>query len=115
MPMKDILEGRAAAAPDKEIHARRTYVADQEADDDDLDDDDLDEDLDDDLDDDDLDDDLDEDLDDDLDEDDDAEWEDEPEDSADTVITAEGAEAGQYVAERPAKRGQDDDSPAAAG
>jgi hypothetical protein len=101
MPTKDILEDRAVVAADDDVRARRTSVVDQEADDDDLDDDDLDDDLDDD--DDDLDDD---DLDEDLDEDDDEEWEDEPEDSAN---------AGQYVAERPAKRRRDDDSPAAAG
>jgi len=112
MSMQDILEDQAAVASDDEIRARRTSVVAQEADDDDLDDDDLDEDLDDDEE---IDDDLDEDDDDDLDEDDDEEREDEPEDSANTVVAAEQADAGQYVAEKPAKRGRDDDSAAAPG
>ncbi len=111
MLMQDILEGQAAVASDDEIRTRRISVVAQEADDDDLDDDDLDDDLDEDDDEDD-DDDLDEDDDDD---DDDEEWEDEPEDSAETVISAEQADAGQYVAEKPAKRGRDDDSAAAPG
>jgi hypothetical protein len=114
MLMQDILEGQAAVASDDEIRARRTSVVAQEADDDDLDDDDLDDDLDEDDDDDD-DDDLDEDdLDEELDDDDD-EWEDEPEESANTVVSAGQADAGQYVAEKPAKHGRDDDSAAAAG
>jgi segregation and condensation protein A len=110
MSMQDILEDQAAVATDDDIRTRRTSVADQESDDD-LDDDDLDDDLDDDEE---IDDDLDEDdAEDDLDEDDDEEWEDEPEDSANTIVSAEQADAGQYVAEKPAKLGQDDDSAAA--
>jgi chromatin segregation and condensation protein Rec8/ScpA/Scc1 (kleisin family) len=114
MLMQDIPEGQAAVASDDEIRARRTSVVAQEADDDDLDDDDLDDDLDD-EDDEDDDDDLDEDDDDDLDEDDDEEREDEPEESANTVVAAGQADAGQYVAEKPAKRGRDDDSATAPG
>ena len=113
MMTQDILEDQADIAADDEIPTGRAYVADQEVDDDDLDDDDLDEDLDDDEDDDDLDDDLDEDFDED--DDDDEEWEDEPEDSADDVVSAEQADAGQYVAERPTKHGRNGDSGAAAG
>jgi segregation and condensation protein A len=113
MLMKDILDDRAAVAPDDETRTRRAFAVAQESDDDDLDDEDLDDDLDD-------EDDLDEDddFDDDLDDDeegDDEEWEDEPEDSTDTVVSAGQADAGQYVAEKPAKRARDDDSPAAAG
>ena len=104
MLTKDILEDQAAVAPGDETRARRTAVVDQEAGDDDLDDEELDEELDD----------EDEDLDDDLD-DDDEEWEDLPEDSADAASSTGQADAGQYVAERPAKLPGDDDSAAAAG
>ena len=111
MLMQDILEGQAAVASDDEIRTHRISVVAQESDDDDLDDDDLDEDLDDEE----IDDDLDEDDDEELDEDDDEEWEDEPADSANTVVSAGQADAGQYVAEKPAKLGRDDDSAAAPG
>ena len=111
MSMQDILEDQAAIASDDDIRTRRISVVAQESDDDDLDDDDLDEDLDDEE----IDDDLDEDDDEELDEDDDEEREDEPEESANTVVAAGQADAGQYVAERPAKLPGDDDSAAAAG
>jgi hypothetical protein len=111
MSMQDILEDQAAIASDDDIRTRRISVVAQESDDDDLDDDDLDEDLDDEE----IDDDLDEDDDEELDEDDDEEREDEPEESANTVVSAGQADAGQYVAEKPAKHGRDDDSAAAPG
>jgi segregation and condensation protein A len=110
MSMQDILEDQAAVASDDDIRTRRISVVAQEADDDDLDDDDLDDDLDDEE----IDDDLDEDDDDEDLDDDDEECEVEPDDSADTVISAGQADAGQYVAERPAKHDRDDDSAAAA-
>jgi chromatin segregation and condensation protein Rec8/ScpA/Scc1 (kleisin family) len=110
MLMQDILEGQAAVAADDDIRTRRISVVAQEADDDDLDDDDLDDDLDDEE----IDDDLDEDDDDEDLDDDDEECEVEPDDSADTVVSAGQADAGQYVAEKPAKHGRDDDSAAAA-